>query len=47
MYLFLAVSKARELSVPQPGTEPAPSASEAWSLNQCTLGKTPLPLLFA
>ena len=41
IYLFLAFSKAREFLVPQPGIEPAPPASEARSLNQCTTRESP------
>ena len=41
IYLFLAVSKKSEFLVPQPGIEPAPPASEVWSLNQCTTRESP------
>ena len=41
IYFFLAVSKACELSVPQQVIEPAPPASEALSLNQCSTREDP------
>ena len=46
IYLFLAFSKAREFLVPQPGIEPAPPASEARSLNQCTTRESPFTSSF-